>query len=164
MCGYGTRPFSHRRTVFGSTPSRAATSPSRSRTRSRAWRSNSFTVATSQNTRTTRPYQKTSLEVPQLESRSPPAWASLSSAVPRHRGTRTSSTRAGGNPYAQVGPALSPAQFEEVKILVDHLAERSSLPPAERDQLAALQADLQQTVREDRRRAAGAARLAAAPS
>jgi hypothetical protein len=51
------------------------------------------------------------------------------------------------------------AQFEEVKTLVDQLAERSDLPPAEHDRLTAFQADLQQTVREDRRRAAGAARL-----
>jgi hypothetical protein len=51
------------------------------------------------------------------------------------------------------------AQFEEVKTLVDQLAERSALPPAERDRLTAFRADLQQTVREDRRRAAGAARL-----
>ena len=53
----------------------------------------------------------------------------------------------------------TPAQFEEVKTLVDLLAERSGLPPAERDQLTVLQADLAQTVREDRRRAAGTARL-----
>jgi len=51
------------------------------------------------------------------------------------------------------------AQFEEVKTLVDQLAERSDLPPAERDRLTAFQTDLQQTVREDRRRATGAARL-----
>jgi hypothetical protein len=51
------------------------------------------------------------------------------------------------------------AQFEEVKTLVDQLAERSDLPPAEREKLTAFQADLQQTVREDRRRATGAARL-----
>jgi hypothetical protein len=50
-------------------------------------------------------------------------------------------------------------QFEEVKTLVNLMAERSDLPPAERDRLAAFQADLQQTVREDRRRAAGSARL-----
>jgi hypothetical protein len=51
------------------------------------------------------------------------------------------------------------AQFEEVKTLVDQLAERSDLPSAERDKLTGFQADLQQTVREDRRRAAGATRL-----
>jgi hypothetical protein len=43
--------------------------------------------------------------------------------------------------------------------MVDLLAERSELPPAERDRLTTFQADLQQTVREDRRRAAGTARL-----
>jgi hypothetical protein len=55
-------------------------------------------------------------------------------------------------------------QFEEVKTLVDLMAERSGLPPAERDLLAAFQADLRQTVREDRRRAAGTARLPVAAS
>jgi hypothetical protein len=58
----------------------------------------------------------------------------------------------------------TPAQFEEVKRMVDLLAERSELPRAERDQLTAFQADLQQTVREDRRRAVGTARLAEAAS
>ncbi len=53
----------------------------------------------------------------------------------------------------------TPAQFEEVKALVDLLAGQSDLPSAERDQFAAFQADLAQTVREDRRRAASAARL-----
>jgi hypothetical protein len=52
----------------------------------------------------------------------------------------------------------TPAQCEEVKTLVDLAAKRSDLPPAARDRLAAFQADLAQTVREDRRRAAGAAR------
>jgi len=46
-----------------------------------------------------------------------------------------------------------------VNTLVDLVAERSDLPPAERDRLTAFQADLRQTVREDRRRAAGTARL-----
>jgi len=54
----------------------------------------------------------------------------------------------------------TPAQFEEVRRMVDLLAERSQLPPAENDTLTAFQADLQQTVRKDRRRATGAARLA----
>jgi hypothetical protein len=34
------------------------------------------------------------------------------------------------------------AQFEEVRRLVDLVAERSDLPPAERERLAAFQADL----------------------
>jgi hypothetical protein len=51
------------------------------------------------------------------------------------------------------------AQFEEVKTLVDLMAERTDLSPTEHDMLTAFQADLQQTVREDRRRATGAARL-----
>jgi hypothetical protein len=54
------------------------------------------------------------------------------------------------------------AQFEEVRALVDQVAERSDLPPADREKLSALQADLKQTVREDRRRAAGTARLTVA--
>ncbi len=58
----------------------------------------------------------------------------------------------------------STAQFEEVKTLVDQMAERSDLLPAERDKLTAFQADLQQTMREDRRRAAGTARLPVAAS
>jgi hypothetical protein len=57
----------------------------------------------------------------------------------------------------------TPAQFEEVRALVDLLSERSDLLPAERGKLSAFQADLQQTVREDRRRAAGTARVAVAP-
>ena len=55
-------------------------------------------------------------------------------------------------------------QFEEVKTLVDLMAQRSDLQPAERDRLTAFQVDLQQTVREDRRRATGAARLPAPAS
>ena len=51
------------------------------------------------------------------------------------------------------------AQFEEVRTLVDLVAERSDMSPAERDRLNVFQADLKQTVREDRRRAAGTARL-----
>jgi hypothetical protein len=58
----------------------------------------------------------------------------------------------------------TPAQFEEVKRMVELLVERSELPSAERDQLTALRADLQQTVREDRRGATGTAHLTAAPS
>ena len=58
----------------------------------------------------------------------------------------------------------TPAQFEEVRRMVDLLAERSQLPPAENDTLTAFQADLQQTVREDRRGATGTAHLTAAPS
>ena len=55
----------------------------------------------------------------------------------------------------------TPAQFDEVRKMVDLLVDRSELTPAERDQLTAFQADLQQTVREDRRRAAGTTRLPA---
>ena len=58
----------------------------------------------------------------------------------------------------------TPAQFEEVMTLVDQLAEQSGLPPAERDKLTAFQADLQQTLGEDRRRATGSARLPVAAS
>jgi hypothetical protein len=53
----------------------------------------------------------------------------------------------------------TPAQFEEVRRMVDLLAEGSQLRPAERDKLTAFRADLQQTVREDRRRATGTTRL-----
>jgi hypothetical protein len=53
----------------------------------------------------------------------------------------------------------TPEQFEEAKTLIDLLAERPDLLPAERDQLTAFQADLAQTIREDRRRQAGAPRL-----
>jgi hypothetical protein len=56
------------------------------------------------------------------------------------------------------------AQIEEVQTLVEFLSERADLQPAERDRLSAFQADLKQTVREDRRRAAGTARLRAAAS
>ena len=58
----------------------------------------------------------------------------------------------------------TPAQFEEVRKMVDLMAERSQLPPAERDKLTPFRADLQQTVRKDRRRASGAARLTPTPS
>jgi hypothetical protein len=58
----------------------------------------------------------------------------------------------------------TPAQVEEVKTLVDLMAERSDLPAAEQDKLAAFQADLAQTMREDRRRAVGTARLSVAQS
>jgi hypothetical protein len=58
----------------------------------------------------------------------------------------------------------SATQFEEIRTLVTLVSERSDLQGPERDQLAAFQADLNQTVREDRRRAAGAARLPAASS
>ena len=46
----------------------------------------------------------------------------------------------------------TPAQFGDVKALVDSIAERSGLPPADRGRLTAFPADLNQTVREDRRR------------
>jgi hypothetical protein len=55
-------------------------------------------------------------------------------------------------------------QFEEIRTLVALVSERSGLTAAERDQLARFQADLNQTVREDRRRAAGTARLPATSS
>jgi hypothetical protein len=55
-------------------------------------------------------------------------------------------------------------QFEEIRTLVALVSERSDLQAAERDQLTAFQDDLNQTVREDRRRAAGTARLPAASS
>ena len=58
----------------------------------------------------------------------------------------------------------TPSQFEEVRTLVDLLSERSDLPASERGKLSAFQADLKQTVREDRRRAAGTARVAVASS
>ena len=58
----------------------------------------------------------------------------------------------------------TPAQFEEVKTLVDLMAERSDLSAGEQDKLAAFQADLTQTMREDRRRAVGTARLSIAQS
>ena len=55
------------------------------------------------------------------------------------------------------------AQFEGMRTLVDLVAERSDLPPAERERLGAFQADLAQTVREDRRGAGGTAGLPVAP-
>ena len=51
------------------------------------------------------------------------------------------------------------AQFEEASKVIGLAAEHSDLPPAERAKLTAFQADLKQTLREDRRRAAGTARL-----
>jgi hypothetical protein len=56
------------------------------------------------------------------------------------------------------------AQLDEVATLVDTLAERSDLPPTDQDRLRAFQADLRQTVREDRRRNAGTVRLRTASS
>ena len=56
------------------------------------------------------------------------------------------------------------AQFEEVRTLVDLVAEQADLPLAERDRLTAFRADLNQTVREDRRHAAGTARFPVASS
>ncbi len=53
----------------------------------------------------------------------------------------------------------TPAQSGQIKTLADLLAGQPDLPSAGRDQLAAFRAGLAQTVREDRRRAAGAARL-----
>ena len=58
----------------------------------------------------------------------------------------------------------TPAQLEEVRKMAHLLAERSELPPAKRDTLTAFQADLQQTVHEDRRHATGPARLTPTPS
>jgi hypothetical protein len=58
----------------------------------------------------------------------------------------------------------TPAQFEEVKMLIDVLAGQSGLPPAEHDRLSTFLADVKLTIREDRRRAAGTARLPAASS
>ncbi|HXL95552.1 MAG TPA: hypothetical protein VN969_42055 [Streptosporangiaceae bacterium] len=58
----------------------------------------------------------------------------------------------------------TPAQFEEVRTLVDLLAGQSDLLTAERDRLSTFQADVKLTVREDRRCAAGTARLPAASS
>ncbi len=53
----------------------------------------------------------------------------------------------------------TPAQSGEITTPAGLLAGRSGLSSAGRGRLAAFQADLAQTVREDRRRAAGAARL-----
>jgi hypothetical protein len=58
----------------------------------------------------------------------------------------------------------TPAQFEEVKTLVGLLAKQSDLLTADRDRLNTFLADVKLTVREDRRRAAGAARLRMASS
>ena len=52
------------------------------------------------------------------------------------------------------------AQAEEMTALVDRLVQRFDLPPAELAKLLEFQADMHQTVREDRRRAAGAGRPA----
>ena len=56
------------------------------------------------------------------------------------------------------------AQFEAMRTLVDLVAERSDLLPAERERLGAFQADLTQTVREDRGGVPGIARRPVAPS
>ncbi len=58
----------------------------------------------------------------------------------------------------------TPAQFEDVKTLISLLARQSDLPTAESDTLNAFLQDVKLTVREDRRRAAGAARLRTASS
>jgi serine/threonine-protein kinase RsbW len=58
----------------------------------------------------------------------------------------------------------TPAQFEEVKALVDLLAGQSGLLTAERDRLTTFQADVKLTVSQDRRRAAGTARLSGVSS
>jgi hypothetical protein len=52
------------------------------------------------------------------------------------------------------------AQVEEMTALIDTLAQRFDLPPAELAKLLEFQADMHQTVREDRRRAARAGRPA----
>ena len=54
------------------------------------------------------------------------------------------------------------AQAEEMAALVDRLVQRFDLPPADLVKLLEFQADMRQMVREDRRRAAGAGRPAAA--
>ena len=56
-------------------------------------------------------------------------------------------------------PLYTTAQFEEASSVVGLVAEQSDLPSAELKRLTAFQADLEQTLREDRRRAAGTARL-----
>jgi len=58
----------------------------------------------------------------------------------------------------------TPAQFEEVKALVDLLAGRSEPLTAEHDRLTTFQADVKLTVSQDRRRAAGTARLSGVSS
>jgi hypothetical protein len=58
----------------------------------------------------------------------------------------------------------TPTQFEKVKALVDALVGQSDLPPTEHDTLSTFLADVKQTIREDRRRAAGTARLPMASS
>jgi hypothetical protein len=72
--------------------------------------------------------------------------------------------QAGGTQMSRSVRLYTAAQFEEARTLVALLAERPGLPPGEHERLTAFQADLNQTVREDRRRAAGTTRLRAASS
>jgi hypothetical protein len=53
------------------------------------------------------------------------------------------------------------AQVDEMRALIESVSTRPELPRHERERLSAFEADLRQTAREDRRRAAGTARLAA---